>query len=110
MASIQVRRETGTLIIDFYWQGKRYREQTLLPDTLANRKRLEKFLAKIQEAIALGTFNYREFFPGSKNAAKLEQSQLTVPATQIAQAVSQVGAGANALPRLFPLRPQSHSA
>ena len=98
MASIQVRKETNTLIIDFYWRGKRYREQTLLVDSPVNRKRLQKVLQKIEEQIALGTFNYSEFFPGSKNAAKLEQSKLAVPATQIAQAVSQLDSGAKATP------------
>lgn len=91
MASIQVRKETGTLIIDFYWQGKRYREQTLLPDTPANRKRLEKVLAKIQEAIALGIFNYREFFPNSKYAAKLDQAVPDSPLSGSAQAVGNIG-------------------
>ncbi len=88
MASIQVRKETGTLIIDFYYRGKRYREQTLLLDTPANRKRLEKFLAKMMEAIALGSFIYRDFFPSSKNAAKLEQEQIEANQTVLAQAVS----------------------
>jgi integrase len=88
MASIQVRKETGTLIIDFYYRGKRYREQTLLLDTPANRKRLEKFLAKMMEAIALGSFIYRDFFPSSKNAAKLEQEQIESNQTVLAQAVS----------------------
>jgi len=72
MASIQVRKETGNLIIDFYWQGLRWREQTALSDTAANRKRLEKLLFKIDEAINFGTFNYRQFFPNSKNAAKFD--------------------------------------
>ena len=72
MASIQVRKETNTLIIDFYWAGKRCREQTLLTNTQANRKRLEKVVVKIDEAIALGTFDYQEFFPNSKNAARVK--------------------------------------
>lgn len=63
MASIQLRKETGTLIIDFYYQGKRCREQTALADSTANRKRLSKVLDKIEEEIGLGIFNYRQFFP-----------------------------------------------
>ena len=66
MASIQVRKETNTLIIDFYWKGKRYREQTLLIDTPSNRKRVQKFVARLEEQIALGAFNYSEFFPVAK--------------------------------------------
>jgi integrase len=70
MASIQVRKETGCLILDFYFSGKRCREQTALKDTVANRKRLQKVLDRIETDIAAGTFDYRRFFPGSKNAAK----------------------------------------
>ena len=98
MASIQVRKETNTLIIDFYWQGKRYREQTLLIDTPSNRKRVQKFVARLEEQIALGTFNYSEFFPGSKNAAKLEQAKPTSNVTLIAQAVSTMDQSAKVTP------------
>lgn len=73
MASIQKRKETGLLIVDFYFQGQRCREQTALTDTAANRKRLGKVLEKIEEAINSGTFDYRQFFPSSKNAAKFDQ-------------------------------------
>lgn len=72
MASIQIRKETGCLIIDFYYQGKRCREQTALKDTATNRKRLQKALERIEADIAAGTFDYRRFFPGSKNAAKFD--------------------------------------
>ncbi len=73
MASIQKRKETGLLIVDFYFQGQRCREQTALTDTAANRKRLGKVLEKIEEAINSGTFDYRQFFPSSKKAAKFDQ-------------------------------------
>ena len=74
MASIQIRKESGTLIIDFYYQGFRCREQTALPDTPANRKRLEKVLSKIEEAISMDSFDYRQFFPTSKNVSRFETS------------------------------------
>ena len=48
MASIQTRKETNTLIIDFYYQGRRCREQTALKDTLANRKRLQKVIERVE--------------------------------------------------------------
>ena len=89
MASIQVRKESNTLIIDFYWQGKRCREQTLLVDSSSNRKRLSKVAEKIEEKISIGEFNYREFFPTSKNAAKFDLPQPS--ATVVAQAVSGIG-------------------
>jgi len=57
MASIQTRKETGTLIIDFYHHGQRCREQTALTDTPANRKRLGKVLTKIEEEISLDQSN-----------------------------------------------------
>lgn len=73
MASIQVRKESGCLIIDFYYQNQRCREQTALPDTASNRKRLQKLIDKIEADISSGTFNYRQQFPASRNAAKFER-------------------------------------
>ena len=67
MASIRVRKETGLLFFDFRFCGQRCREQTMLQDTPANRKRLEKALAKIEAEIASGTFDYAATFPGSRN-------------------------------------------
>lgn len=89
MASIQIRKETGCLILDFYYAGKRCREQTALKDTAANRKRLQKVLDRIEADIAAGAFDYRRFFPGSKNAAKFDPA----PAGAIGapQTVSAVG-------------------
>lgn len=94
MASIQVRKETGTLIIDFYYQGQRCREQTTLSDTISNRKRLGKVLSKIEVEISVGTFNYRQFFPSSKNAAKFDQTLPEAQLTAIAKADSGVNSGA----------------
>ena len=92
MASIQLRKETGTLILDFYFQGKRCREQTALTDTPSNRKRLAKVLAKIEEEISLCTFNYRQFFPSSKNAAKFDRVEaLDASLTTVAAAVEMAG-------------------
>lgn len=88
MASIQVRKETGTLIIDFYFRGQRCREQTALADTPVNRKRLGKVLASIEEEIAQGKFDYRRFFPSSKNAVKFYQVVPENTLTAIAHAVS----------------------
>lgn len=73
MASIQVRKETGCLIIDFYYRGRRCREQTALADTASNRRRLQKVLDRIEAEMLAGTFDYARFFPGSKNAAKLDR-------------------------------------
>ena len=85
MGSIRTRKESGCLFIDFRYRNERCRELTALPDTSANRKRLEKILEKIEIDIAAGSFDYRRYFPASRNAAKFEQAPM-------AEAVSALGA------------------
>ncbi|MCQ8876539.1 site-specific integrase [Pseudoalteromonas shioyasakiensis] len=63
MASI--RNRSGKLFFDFYYQGVRCREQTLLLDTKANRNKLEKVLENIEAQIMLDRFVYRDVFPKS---------------------------------------------
>jgi integrase len=90
MGSVRARRDTRQLFIDFRWQGRRYREQTALEDTPANRKRLEKALAKIEADIAAGTFDYAATFPGSGShhaAAALASATAPRP-TALSAAVS----------------------
>lgn len=70
MASIQVRKRTNCLIIDFYYRGERCREQTALQDSAANRKKVQKLIDRIEADIAAGTFDYGKCFPSSKNAAR----------------------------------------
>jgi integrase len=53
MGSIRARKESGLLFFDFRFRGERCREQTLLEDTPANRKRLAKALAKIEAVLTL---------------------------------------------------------
>lgn len=62
MASVRSRKDSGLLFLDFRWQGRRYREQTALTDTAANRARLERVLARVEKQIQLGTFDYAAFF------------------------------------------------
>lgn len=62
MGSIRVRPENGALFMDFKFQGRRLREQTTLPDSTANRKRLQKALDRIEAEIALGSFDYGKSF------------------------------------------------
>lgn len=69
MASIRARADSGKLFFDFRFQGVRCREQTLLDDSPANRRRLEKVLQRIELEIHQGVFDYSAFFPGSKLAA-----------------------------------------
>ncbi|MGM1053897.1 MAG: Arm DNA-binding domain-containing protein, partial [Pseudomonadota bacterium] len=44
MGKVRVRKETGKLYLDFFYQGVRCREQTALTDTPANRKKVEKLM------------------------------------------------------------------
>jgi len=99
MGSIRHRSDTGCLFIDFRFLGIRCREQTALPDTPANRKRLGKVLSKIEEAIANGSFNYRQFFPSSKNASKFDEAEPAADATSVA--VRDIGVAATKLTPRF---------
>jgi integrase len=87
MGSIQVRKESGRLIIDFYLQGHRCREQTALPDTVANRNKLQKILDRIETEIKLGTFDYARYFPGSRMAGKISGSAAVTRVTVASPAV-----------------------
>jgi integrase len=62
MGSIRSRPESGALFMDFKYQGRRMREQTMLPDNIANRKRLQKALERIETEIDLGSFDYEKTF------------------------------------------------
>lgn len=72
MGKVRVRQETNSLFIDFYFQGLRCREQTLLKNTAQNRKKLEALIEKIEAKILLNEFSYEEFFPNSKNLRKFK--------------------------------------
>lgn len=74
MGNIRVRKETNNLFFDFYFQGVRCREQTLLQDTPANRKKLKAIMERIEAEIVLGAFDYAKTFPGSKNLPKVAQA------------------------------------
>ncbi len=69
LASINVRKESGCLYVDFRYNGKRCREQTLLMDTQPNRLRLEKLGDKIERGIRDGSFKYADYFPESRRAS-----------------------------------------
>lgn len=71
MGKVRVRKETGKLLFDFFYQGVRCREQTLMEDSPANRKQLESFMAQIDKEIAQGNFDYKKYFPNSKNLSRV---------------------------------------
>lgn len=62
MGSIRRHESKGTLFMDFRYAGQRLREYTSLPDSAANRKRLQKALDRLEAEIALGTFDYQKTF------------------------------------------------
>lgn len=82
MARIRVRRETGTLFLDFQYRGDRCREQTALPDTPGNRKVLDALAKRIDKAILKGTFDYAEFFPDSPRAKEAGEPGTAAPVAQ----------------------------
>ncbi len=93
MPSIRSRVDNGLLFLDFRYEGQRCREQTLLSDTPANRKKLEKVAAKIQSELAAGTFNYASFFPNSKALKRLALHKSPNTAPEIAAEQPGLGAG-----------------
>ncbi|MHB1282487.1 MAG: Arm DNA-binding domain-containing protein [Metallibacterium scheffleri] len=87
-----VREKRGKLFFDFRYQGVRCREYTKLRDTPSNRKRMQKVLDQIEQAIVTSTFQYADFFPGSALVEKFADSGAS-------QAVSRaLPAGARAVP------------
>ena len=102
MGSVRSRSDNKLLFLDFRYRNQRCREQTTLPDTPANRKRLQKVLDRIESEISAGTFNYRQFFPTSRQAAKFDPvSQPLAPAGSIARQASSVSAPVTPLFRDF---------
>ena len=84
MGSIRRRTDNNLLFLDFRYRDIRCREQTALPDTAANRKKVQKLLDRIEADIAAGTFDYRRYFPASKNAARFDAA----PAVSVAVTVT----------------------
>ncbi len=74
MAKIRARPETGTLYLDFFYRGTRCREQTALPDTAENRRKVQTLLNRIEKEIAQGSFDYALTFPSSPRAQQFATS------------------------------------
>lgn len=73
----RVAERNGKLLFDFTYQGIRCRELTTLPDTAANRKKMNAALKRIMAKIELGEFRYRDYFPNSRTADRLDKLDLT---------------------------------
>ncbi|MGN8200536.1 Arm DNA-binding domain-containing protein [Salinisphaera sp. RV14] len=77
MVNIRCREDTGKLFFDFKYRGVRCREYTALDDTKANRKRMKSVADKMDAEITLGTFEYRQYFPGSRRAARFDRNEVS---------------------------------
>ncbi|RQW61167.1 Arm DNA-binding domain-containing protein [Vibrio viridaestus] len=74
MGSVNARG--NKLYLDFRYKSVRCREQTLLQNTAANQRKLNKLLNQIDSDIRLGCFVYSEYFPDSKNAVKFVKEDI----------------------------------
>ena len=74
MANIRIR-PNGIIQYDFCIFGVRFRETSGLPATPKNIKITKDVLKRLNAELALGTFEYRDFFPESKKVAKFEALQ-----------------------------------
>lgn len=81
MGKIRARQETGNLFFDFRYKNRRCREQTVVADTPANRRKLHAVLEKIEAEITLGTFDYGRYFPDSPVAQNLASSSASATAS-----------------------------
>src|SRR6266702_144985 len=66
---VRMKRSTS-LYIDLYYQERRIRMSSGLPDTIENREKLTKFLNKVGEKIERRTFCFAESFPDADNELK----------------------------------------
>ena len=92
MAKVRARKDNGLLFLDFYYRGTRCREQTALPDTAENRRRVQSLMSRISKEIKQGLFDYTATFPGSPRAA-----QFAAPAAAVG-GVFPAAPGGNLLP------------
>lgn len=101
MSSIQVRKESNCLILDFYYKGIRCREQTALKDNVTNRKKVKSLLDRIEVETKSGSFDYRRYFPNSKNAAKFDITHQTAQSPVSDSPVESTGSPSTPLLRDF---------
>ena len=94
MASINIRKETGTLYFDFRYKGVRCKELTKLRDTPANRAKMQRVLDRIEKEILTGVFQYRKFFPDSPRAKRFDQLD-----TEASQRLEQIGIDGSKVPK-----------
>ena len=84
--------------------NSRFREYSALPDTVANRRVLQKFLNKLESEIHAGTFNYASYFPSSKALKRLTQASAVVEVAAIPVTLA-VQSAVNATADMDPIDP-----
>ncbi len=70
-----VQARESSIRIWFMWKGARKWETLKMPPTPANLKQASKMREEIQTRIAIGAFDYIEFFPDSQTAKDQEQKE-----------------------------------
>ncbi|MFN8992579.1 MAG: Arm DNA-binding domain-containing protein [Pseudomonadota bacterium] len=95
MGSVRARQDNGLLFFDFRYEGERCREQTLLPDTPPNRKKMERALLTIEAEIKAGTFDYAVSFPNSK---RFKRKATAAPPQTIAPMAAAVAVSVSSTP------------
>lgn len=86
MASIRVL-PSNKLYVDFRYLDERFRETTLLENTVANKKTLMQFAKRLEAEISLGTFDYQKYFPESKHLKKIKLLELRKGRGQLGNAI-----------------------
>lgn len=74
MAHIRIR-PNGRIQFDIHIFGVRFREGTTMLATPKNLNKAKAMLKRINAEIALGTFEYRDYFPKSKKVKRFEELQ-----------------------------------
>jgi integrase len=79
MGKVRSRPDNQMLFLDFYYRGIRCREQTALPDTSDNRRKVQALLNRVKKEIAQGSFDYAATFPSSPRVAKFAATTVEAP-------------------------------
>lgn len=88
MGKVRSRDDTGMLFLDFYYRGRRCREQTALTETPENRKKVQALLNRIEKEIAQGMFDYAMTFPSSPRAAQFVTGHAAAQPVSVAPAAT----------------------
>lgn len=81
-----VRTRGNSIQLDFYFRAVRYRETLQIRPTLANLRLAEQKLDAIRYSIETGRFDYQQFFPNSRIAARLFRSGAKVTVRELLEA------------------------